>query len=111
VSDDGADWLSDEERALRLAIDQQMPGSGLYDRDVAIALLDRDLLVRDESGTPLNVREAIDELLERKPYLRDAMPAPTRVRVDQPPRGWARTSVRLARARRVKGILIAGRCR
>jgi hypothetical protein len=107
MSDEGADWQSDEERALRLALDKQMPGSGLCDRECAIAMLDRDLLVRDESGTPLNVREAIDELLERKPYLRDAMPAPPRVRDDRPPRGW-----RLARARRrVDGILIAGRCR
>ncbi len=109
--DDNTDWLSDDERAFRSALDQQMPGSGLYDREVAIAMIDRDLLVRDESGKPLNVREAIDELLERKPYLRDQLPVkpstPAAVD-DQQPRGWEERSVRMARARRVGRYLISG---
>jgi hypothetical protein len=58
-----------QEDGLRAALQWHGPGCGLGDVDSAAALIDRSLLVFDDQGRPMNVRQAIDELLERKPYL------------------------------------------
>jgi hypothetical protein len=70
LSETDLDWLEPREQAFRAALDWHLPGSGIYDKDVAVAMIDRSLLVYDDADRPLNVREAITDLLERKPHLR-----------------------------------------
>jgi hypothetical protein len=42
---------------------------GIVDPAAAAAVIDRSLLVTDVDGWPLNTLEALDTLLEKKPYL------------------------------------------
>jgi hypothetical protein len=59
--------LYDSER-VAAAISAAALGRGV-DREAAVALVDRSLLVYDERGEALNVCEAVDTLLACRPYL------------------------------------------
>lgn len=41
----------------------------LVDPEACVALIDRNKLIYDDDGRPLNVLEALDELLTDRPYL------------------------------------------
>lgn len=50
---------------------EQATARDIYDPAAVAALIDRDLLIYDDDGHPLNILEALDTLLENKPYLCD----------------------------------------
>lgn len=55
--------------ALRSAIVSEAAKKNVVDPDAAVALLDKSSLEFDDDGTPKNIAEAMDALLEAKPYL------------------------------------------
>ena len=71
-----------EERArmleLRLAVERSARRAGVVDEDAAFQLLDRSRVEWDETGAPANVETLLEELLRRKPWLRQPreVPAP-----------------------------------
>jgi hypothetical protein len=73
------------ETRLRSAIiaEAAKPGRNVVDPDAAIALLDRSTLQIDDSGMPTNVAEAMDKLLEARPYLVASSGGATRGSADQ----------------------------
>lgn len=57
------------ESALRSAVISEAAKRDVVDPDAAVALLDRESLEFDDSGRPTNVADAMDALLEARPYL------------------------------------------
>lgn len=60
-----------KETRLRSAIisEAAKPARKIVDPDAVVALLDRSTLEFDEAGSPTNVAQALDLLLETRPYL------------------------------------------
>lgn len=66
------DTLSEaKEIRLRSAIlaEAAKPDRRVIDTDAVIALIDRDSLELDDTGTPKNIAKAMDRLLEQRPFL------------------------------------------
>lgn len=76
---------------------------GIWDRDGAVKLLDRSLLVYDGEGMPLNVLETFDALVASKPYLVCDEPRPAAPPVDRRRRGTVRMEAAVSRVRRAPG--------
>jgi hypothetical protein len=55
--------------AIVSCVYEQADARGLIDPPAVVKLIDRDLLVFDDIGHPLNVLEALDALLDDSPYL------------------------------------------
>lgn len=58
-----------QEALLRSAVISEAARKNVVDPDAALALLDRTVLEFDDAGVPKNMGDAIDSLLEAKPYL------------------------------------------
>jgi hypothetical protein len=58
-----------QEALLRSAVVAEAARKNVVDPDAALALLDRTALEFDSDGVPTNIGDAIDALLESKPYL------------------------------------------
>lgn len=72
-----------KETTLRSAIVAEAAKKKIVDPDAAVALLDRSKLELDADGTPTNIADAMDALLEAKPYLLAASQGGTRGNADQ----------------------------
>lgn len=57
------------ESVLTATVTQYAAKLGIIDPDAAVKLLDKDDLELDDDGRPLNVEQALKELVKEKPYL------------------------------------------
>lgn len=62
------------DNALRAAVISEAARKNVVDPDAVLALLDKSLLELDDSGAPKNLSDAIDSLLQAKPYLAGTRP-------------------------------------
>lgn len=74
-----------KERIVQYEVRLQAAQMGIVDPDAAARLLDWDAIEYDENGSPVNVKDLLQELLKEKSYLR-ARPAPTSGGATNPPR-------------------------
>ncbi|NOZ27971.1 MAG: hypothetical protein GXP39_07965 [Chloroflexi bacterium] len=74
-----------QERTLQYEVKLRASQMGIVDPDAAWRLLDLASIEFDEDGTPLNVDQALQELVKAKPYLR-GQPAAAGVSPTNPPR-------------------------
>lgn len=58
-----------QETALKAAVISEAAKKNVIDPDVAVALIDKGALEFGEDGSPMNVAELVDALLEQRPYL------------------------------------------
>lgn len=58
-----------QENLLRAQVVAEAARKNVVDPDAAVALLDRSLIEFDQDGSPKNIAQAMDSLLEAKPYL------------------------------------------
>lgn len=58
-----------QERIVRYEVQAQATELGIIDPDAAVKLLDWSQLEYDESGTPTNAKELLEELVKKKKYL------------------------------------------
>jgi hypothetical protein len=61
-------------QALNTAIQIEAAKLGIVDPEAAQALIDKELAKVDESGNVVGVKEALEKLVESKPYLKGAAP-------------------------------------
>lgn len=61
--------LQAQETRLHNAVLAEAAKKGVIDPDAAVQLLDRSLLEWDDDGNPTNIAEAMDSLLDDRPYL------------------------------------------
>lgn len=62
------------DNALRAAVISEAARKNVVDPDAVLAMLDKSLLELDDSGAPKNLSDAIDSLLQAKPYLAGTRP-------------------------------------
>lgn len=67
---------TNRENAVKLAVFSAQQEKGLADADLALAALDRTKIEFGADGQPTNVGELLDDLLERKPLLKQGPPKP-----------------------------------
>jgi hypothetical protein len=58
-----------KDAALRAAVIAEAAKKNVVDPDAAYALMDRSALELDDAGSPTNIADAMDSLLEQRPYL------------------------------------------
>ncbi|MGH2952237.1 MAG: hypothetical protein ACRDKX_09350 [Solirubrobacterales bacterium] len=88
--------LEERNRELRLkaAVIEEAVGRRIFDPVATYALVDRSILIFDAGGEPLNALEAVDAVLEGRPWLAGKRPdAPPRN--DRPLRGFDEMTGRL----------------
>lgn len=74
-----------QDSLLRAAVISEAAKRNVIDPDAALALVDRSLLEYGEDGSPTNIADAMESLLEAKPYLVGG--GPTRGSADLGARG------------------------